>query len=497
MTTRAVRPKLLRNLRRLKYGARTTTTTTAVLPGSIAADNQPNVSTATTAAGPDVNFTDTKELFSSVPTSNLLRSLITLRLAAAGPVADLGMWIMKSRLMDDPLCRRTVLGVTERTFYRHFCAGEDLAAANATARELWDSGLTAMLDYGLEHAVDNESCDGNFKEFIRTIDSTKSVDESPVSFVVVKITAICPIQLLKRVSDLLRWEHKDKSMNLPWKLKSFPLLSDSSPFYHTPQRPEPLTAEEEEDLKIAYSRMSQICKSSIEASLPILIDAEDTHIQPAIDYFTYSAAIEFTQGDDEPLIYNTIQAYLRDAKDRLVIAKKSADEMHVPLGIKLVRGAYMASENRLADSLGVQSPIHDGIHNTHACYNECAEFMLHEIARGSGSLVLATHNMDSGKLAAAKAVDLGIEKESERLQFAQLYGMSEALSFGLRNAGFRVSKYLPYGPVEQIIPYLLRRAEENRGLLSASSFDRLLMRNELFRRMTSLGTSREIYTNTA
>lgn len=185
MTGRTIRPRLLR---RLKSGARTSTT--AVLPGMVAADTQPHAAPASPAADlAGVNFADTKELFSSVSTPKLIRSMITLRLAAAAPVADLGMWIMKSRLMDDPLCRKAVLGITERTFYRQFCAGENLAAANATARELWESGRTAMLDYGLEHADDNESCDVNMEEFLRTIDSTKSVDESPVSYLI-RLTAL-------------------------------------------------------------------------------------------------------------------------------------------------------------------------------------------------------------------------------------------------------------------------------------------------------------------
>ncbi|XP_047937708.1 proline dehydrogenase 2, mitochondrial-like [Salvia hispanica] len=483
MTGSPFHPQLLC---RLKSGARTSTT--AVLPGNLLTDTLPQAATATSAANNHaVNFTHTKELFSSVSSAKMLRSLIMLRLASSAPVADLGMWVMKSRLMDIPLCRKAVLGITERTFYRQFCAGEDLASASATARELSDTGRTAMLDYGLEHANDNESCDLNMEEFLRTIQSTKSGVESPISFVVVKITAICPVRVLKRVSDLLRWQHKDNSLNLPWKLKSLPLLADSSPLYHTAEQPAALTAEEERDLEAAYARMAKICRNSIDASLPILIDAEDTAIQPSIDYLAYGAAVEFSSGEGEPLIYNTIQGYLKDAKDRMVMAKKAADEMRVGLGIKLVRGAYMNAENRLAESLGVESPIHDNIHNTHRCYNECADFMLHQIAHGSGSgsLVLATHNMESGKMAAAKAVDLGIDKDSKRLHFAQLYGMAEALSFGLRNSGFRVSKYLPYGPVDQIIPYLLRRAEENRGLLSASSFDRSLMRNELIRRVKS------------
>lgn len=174
-----LRPNLIR---RLETGARTSAT--AVLPGKVDADAQPPPAAA--EVDPVVKFTDTKDLFSSVGTGKLLRSVITLRLAATEPVADLGMWIMKSKLMDEPLCRKAVMGVTERTFYRHFCAGEDQAAAMATARDLWGSGLTAMLDYGLEHAIDGESCESNLGEIIATIDATKSVDESPVSFILIR-----------------------------------------------------------------------------------------------------------------------------------------------------------------------------------------------------------------------------------------------------------------------------------------------------------------------
>lgn len=294
-----------------------------------------------------------------------------------------------------------------------------------------------------------------------------------------KITAICPPRLLKRISDLLRWEYKspNSGVHLPWKLNTLPIFTPGSALYHTRKAPFPLTPEEEKDLELAYNRLDSICRNSMEANVPLLIDAEDTSIQPAIDYLTYSSAVMYKAMDNgQPLIFNTIQAYLTDAVERLTTAKKAADVVGVPVGFKLVRGAYMSSENELAFHLGVKSPIHKGIHNTHESYNSCAEFMLHEIAKGNGSVVLATHNVDSGKLAAAKSNELGIKKENPHLQFAQLYGMSEALSFALRHAGFKVSKYVPFGPIEQIMPYLLRRAEENKGLLSTSSLDKGLMR---------------------
>ncbi|KAL0450396.1 UNVERIFIED_CONTAM: Proline dehydrogenase 1, mitochondrial [Sesamum latifolium] len=438
--------------------------TTPPPPPPTATDDYP--STSTNSINFQLELDDTKRLFSSVSTSKLIKSTGMLKISSYNRAVDFGLWIMTSGLMNNPVVRNLVLAVTEHTFYPHYCAGKDLEKAVRTVKKLWDSGLGAMLNYGLEHATDNESCDRNLQEFLRTINSTKSIDSCQVSFVVVKITAVCPPSLLTRISDLLRWEQKDKSLHLPWKLKTLPIFSESSPLYHTMTRPPPLSREEEHDLELAYERLDKICKNSIEANKPLLIDAEHTAIQPAIDYFSYSAAIKYTSKEDDPIIFNTIQAYLKDAKERLVVSKKAADKMGVPVGFKLVRGAYMSIEKQFAASLGVESPIHDDIQKTHNCYDDCAEFLLEEAVDGCYT----------GGKAAFKAISLGLECDNPYFQFAQLYGMAEVLSFSLRNEGFRVSKYLPFGPVEQIMPYLLRRAEENRGLLAASSIDRVLMK---------------------
>lgn len=405
-------------------------------------------------------------------------------MASIGPVVDLGMWIMRSRLMDNMISKKIVLGAVKNTFYQHFCAGENLEEASQTLQRIWDSGLRGILDYGLEDAIDNASCDRNLNEFIKTVESTKMLPPSSVSYACVKITAICPISLLKRVSDLLRWEHKNSSFNLPWKHETMPLLSDSSPFYHTLEKPEALTREEERDLEIAHERVLKLSKKCHDMNLPLLVDAEYTSVQPAIDYLTYSAMIKFNkENSTNPIVYGTVQAYLKDAKDRIILATEAAKRMGITFAIKLVRGAYLSSETELASSLGYTSPIHGSIQKTHACYNECASFMMEKVSANLGAVLLATHNLESGKLAVAKAQALGIGRGNPNLQFAQLKGMAEGLSFGLRNAGFQVSKYLAYGPVEMVIPFLLRRAEENRGLLSSSMVDRQLMSRELTRRL--------------
>lgn len=204
------------------------------------------------------------------------------------------------------------------------------------------------------------------------------------------------MSLLTRVSDLLRWQQRDPTMDLPWKQKTLPIFSNHSPIYHTQQKPQPLSHEEQTELELAHQRLLLLCEESRKANVRIAVDAEDTIIQPAIDYMTYSAALMYNKDGDNPVVYNTIQAYLKDAKDRLYLATKAAERMNVSLGLKLVRGAYIVSERKLASSLGFESPVHDTIQDTHDCYNACTSYMLDRVANGTGSVVLATHNVESG-----------------------------------------------------------------------------------------------------
>ncbi|KAK7273216.1 hypothetical protein RIF29_14265 [Crotalaria pallida] len=489
MATRVIPPRILRNLRYntatkpLNSGHPSLSPAAALSPPSLLDQKPPSSSVLPPAADLSaLNFHDVEKLFSYIPTSKLVRSSAVLHATGIEPMVDLGMWVMRSKLMEMEGLRDVINAAIRGTFYDQFCAGEDAVTAGKSIGSLNNAGLRGMLVYGVEDAHDNEGCDRNQKGFLHTVDVSRSLPPSSVSFVIVKITAICPMRLLERMSDLLRWQQKDPSFNLPWKNDSFPIFSESSPLYHTRKRPEPLTAEEESDLELANQRLLELCQKCVQANIPLLVDAEHTEVQPAIDYFTYSSAIMHNK-DGNPIVFGTMQTYLKDAKERLVLAAKAADKMGIPMGFKLVRGAYMSMERRVASSLGYASPIHNTIRDTHKCFNDCSNFMLEKIANGPGGVVLATHNIESGKLAAAKAHELGIGRVNHKLEFAQLYGMSEALSFGLSNAGFQVSKYMPFGPVETVMPYLLRRAEENRGMLAASGFDRKLMRQELGRRL--------------
>ena len=182
------------------------------------------------------------------------------------------------------------------------------------------------------------------------------------------------MKLLERVSDLLRWQQRDPSLNLPWKHETLPIFSESSPLYHTMEKPEPLTPEEERDLELVHERLQRLSEKCLEANVPLSVDAEYTSIQPSIDYLTYASAIKHNK-DDNPIVYGTIQAYLKDAKERMLLASEAADKMGIPMGFKVVRGAYMSSESKKASALGYPSPIHNSIEETHACFNECASFL--------------------------------------------------------------------------------------------------------------------------
>ncbi|KAI5068475.1 hypothetical protein GOP47_0016820 [Adiantum capillus-veneris] len=434
---------------------------------------------------PDILCTeDGQVLYSGMKSSELLSTLINLQLVAYEPLVDLSSKVLKSPLMKFFFYKQPLLAMVKRTAYSHFCAGENVKEASRTLQRMWELGLKSILDYSLEDAVDNNSCDSNLKGFLQTIVQSKQLPTGSVSFSCVKMTALCPLPLLEKISSLLRWKHMHAEFKLPWREDVLPLLVSESPMYHVRAPPEPLTAEEEHNLCLAKDRLWRLCGACEDAKLPLLVDAEYTSVQPAIDYYTYVAASEFNR-HESPLVYSTIQAYLKDSLPRLSLAANEAGKRGMSFGVKLVRGAYITRESALAASLGVESPIHSCIEKTHDCYDRCAAFMMERVASTQGAVVLATHNFDSGRAAAVKAESLGLLKGKPHLQFAQLKGMADGLSLALVHAGFQVSKYLPFGPVEHVMPYLIRRAEENRGLLGNTSADRARIRQELRRRFLS------------
>lgn len=353
------------------------------------------VSTKADLFSNDILYSDNGEaLYAKLTSRELLNSLMNLQLVAYEPVVDLSIKILTSDLIKSPLLRAAVLPVLNRTAYSHFCAGENVEEASRTLARMWELGLRGIMTYGLEDATDSTSCDQNLEKFLQVVRQTSQLPPESVSSACVKVSAIGPIHILERVSSLLRWQHMKKDFNLPWKQDVIPVLSECSPMYHEQSQPHPLTEEEENQLILVHNRLAKLCATCESEGIPLLVDAEYSQVQPAIDYIINVAASEFNR--HQPLVHTTMQTYLRDSFSRLTLAVKSSHHRGLFYGVKIVRGAYITRETALAASLGVPSPIHPNIEATHRNYDSCAAFMLEQAASDDGSVVLATHNLNSG-----------------------------------------------------------------------------------------------------
>ncbi|MCO5551507.1 hypothetical protein L7F22_005011 [Adiantum nelumboides] len=392
---------------------------------------------------------DDPALYSDISAGELMRSYLNLQLLAFDPVVS-----MASRALSPKtsiLLRGPMLWAVRYVTFPYFCAGENLTDASHTLSHLWHHlRLQGILNFALEDAFDETFCDSSLLSFLDAIRQINKLPTGSVSFACIKITAICPVPLLERVSNLLRFQHIHPSFNLPWQEKDLPVFAHESPMYCLQNQPEPLSPEEEKIFAKAKERLWQLCKESRNVGVPLLVDAEYASVQPAIDYLTYAAAVAFNDhSEGGTVVYGTMQAYLKDSFPR---------------------------EQALAAFLKIPSPVHKCIEDTHKCYNSSAVFLLEKAAAGWGRVVLATHNVESGRIAAAKALELGLTNRDSRLQFGQLKGMADSLSLSLVRAGFKVSKYLAYGPLEHLVPYLLRRAEENKGVVNNTAVDRRCIR---------------------
>ena len=254
------------------------------------------------------------------------------------------------------------------------------------------------------------------------------------------------------------------------------------------------TDEEIELIEKMYERGHALAKEASATGTRLLIDAEHTHVQPAIDALVLDLQRTYNAVDqtDFPIIYNTYQCYLKDATERLETDMKRSNRFGYHFGAKLVRGAYMESERALAETLKYPSPIHDTIEDTHESYDRAVKLLLTEAARNKldkdaksvVELTLATHNQESVENAIKVMNDLGIDRHDMTISFAQLFGMKDNLTFNLGKKGFRAYKYVPYGEIKMVMPYLIRRAKENSSIAGGASAELEMVLKEMWRRVT-------------
>ncbi|XP_043090194.1 proline dehydrogenase 1, mitochondrial isoform X2 [Puntigrus tetrazona] len=244
------------------------------------------------------------------------------------------------------------------------------------------------------------------------------------------------------------------------------------------------TDEEEKQMKRMLQRMDVLAKHAVENGVRLMVDAEQTYFQPAISRLTLEMQRIFNR--EKPNIFNTYQCYLREAYDNVSVDVELSRREGWYFGAKLVRGAYMYQERSRAAEIGYEDPINPDYEATNRMYHKCLEYILEEINHNRmANVMVASHNEDTVKFTLDKMNEMSLFPTENKVYFGQLLGMCDQISFPLGQAGFPVYKYVPYGPVNEVIPYLSRRAQENRGFMKGSQRERSLLWKELKRRFFS------------
>ena len=389
----------------------------------------------------NISFDDTSVAFEAKSTkalkkANFLFSVVnnpTISSLATGSV-KLGMALY---LPIKPIIKHTI--------FEHFCGGENIAESEKTIKELGEYGIGTILDYSVEGEDDEDSFDLTRDEIIKTIHVAKSSKDIPFS--VFKVTGLAHSDLLVKI-----------------------------------QNEELLSPQEEAEFERVKERVNTICQTAYDNSVPILIDAEETWLQNPIDEMVYAMMKKYNT--EKCIVYNTIQMYRTGTLEAIKKAFHYAAMDNYYLGLKLVRGAYMEKERERAKEMGYESPIQPNKEATDENFNKGLAFCIDNLQRVS--LVCGSHNEYSNYYLALLMEKHNVRNNDPRVFFAQLYGMSDNISFNLAKANYNVAKYVPYGPVKAVIPYLLRRATENTSVAGQSSRELGLIRKELKRRKSHL-----------
>ncbi|XP_041079125.1 proline dehydrogenase 1, mitochondrial-like [Polyodon spathula] len=244
------------------------------------------------------------------------------------------------------------------------------------------------------------------------------------------------------------------------------------------------TDEEEMQMKRMLQRMDVLAKKALQHGVRLMVDAEQTYFQPAISRLTLEMQRKFNT--EKPTIFNTYQCYLREAYDNVSLDVELSRREGWYFGAKLVRGAYMDQERSRAAEIGYADPINPDYEATNQMYHRCLDYVLEEIKHHrKANVMVASHNENTVKFTLQRMNELGIHPSENKVYFGQLLGMCDQISFPLGQAGYPVYKYVPYGPVNEVLPYLSRRAQENRGIMKGSQQERQLLWTELQRRLLS------------
>jgi proline dehydrogenase len=352
-----------------------------------------------------------------------------------------------------------VKSLIRKTIFKQFVGGESLEETIPVAAKLAQYHVQAILDYGVEGKEGEENFDHARDEFIRVIRFAATQPNIP--FMSVKVTGMARFGLLEKLDTTM---HDAKGTSLIDNYKKALVQ---------------ISAEELNEWQRVVARVKAICDAAREAGVGFLIDAEETWIQDPIDALTMLMMDEYNKG--KLIVYNTVQLYRHDRLEFLKKSYEAAKNRNFILGAKLVRGAYMEKERKRAKELGLPSPIQPNKEATDSDYNEAIRFCIDRLEQIG--LIVASHNEYSNLLTTELLEKKGLPLDHPHVHFSQLYGMSDNITYNLAKAGCSVSKYLPFGPIKDVVPYLMRRAQENTSVGGQTSRELNLIRKELKRRV--------------
>jgi len=350
-----------------------------------------------------------------------------------------------------------VKGLIRKTIFKQFVGGETLQETAGVAKKLGEYGVQVILDYGVEGGHSEEAFDHATDEFIRVINYAGTQPNIP--YMSVKVTGIARFGLLEKLDHSVE-------MNAGSLMKRFSTALES------------LTKEEKSEWQNIQDRLLRICETAAEKSVGVFIDAEETWIQDPIDVMTILMMERFNK--DRVVVYNTLQLYRHDRLQFLKDSYEAAVQRNFILGTKLVRGAYMEKERKRAEQMNYPSPIQPDKEATDRDFNTSIQFCIDHLDRIA--LVVASHNEYSNLFTAQLLRQKGLPLNHRHVHFSQLYGMSDNITFNLAKVGCHVSKYLPFGPLKDVVPYLMRRAQENTSVKGQTGRELALIKSEIRRR---------------
>jgi proline dehydrogenase len=383
------------------------------------------------------DFSNTEIAFRDQSNSSLWQAYQLFRVMNHKPLVWMGKHLVKISLG----LHLPVKGFIRKTIYRHFVGGESIADCSKTIDRLAERNVLSILDYALEGEESDEVFDATCSEVIRTVEYAHHNKNVPFS--AFKITGLARFDLLEKVSARL-----------------------------------PLTDEEQTAFKKVEERVGSIFRRGYELGVPILIDAEESWIQPVVDEMVMRLMAKYNR--ERAIVQNTYQMYRHDSIARIREHHRMALEGGFRFGLKIVRGAYMEKERARAAEKGYPSPIQPDKAATDRDFDAIIHYFMEH--HNTIDFMVATHNEASSLLLASLIDAAGLPRDHRGIFFSQLYGMSDHITYNLAEMGYNVAKYVPYGAVRIMMPYLFRRAEENSSVKGQTSRELKMIREEIRRR---------------